>query len=81
MDDGPMDNDLRDPQEEDSEGRMTDLLPEPDEDFDDEAVATETEDDYDDESDAEVPLEGEMPITQTVEGVGTVYGAGGYRPE
>jgi hypothetical protein len=46
--------DYRDENEEDPEGRMTDLLPAPDDDFEDEAVATETEDDYSDESDADV---------------------------
>ena len=44
----------RDKNEEDPEGRMTDLLPAPEDDFEDEAVATETEDDYADESDADV---------------------------
>ena len=44
----------RDKNEEDPEGRMTDLLPAPEDDFEDEAVATETEDDYSDESDADV---------------------------
>ncbi len=44
----------RDKNEEDPEGRMTDLLPFPEDDFEDEAVATETEDDYSDESDADV---------------------------
>lgn len=46
--------DYRDKNEEDPAGRMTDLLPAPDDDFEDEAVATETEDDYSDESDANV---------------------------
>lgn len=44
----------RDRNEEDPAGRMTDLLPAPDDDFEDEAVATETEDDYSDESDADI---------------------------
>lgn len=44
----------RDKNEEDPEGRMTDMLPFPEDDFEDEAVATETEDDYSDESDADV---------------------------
>jgi hypothetical protein len=44
----------RDKNEEDPDGRMTDLLPAPEDDFDDEVVATETEDDYSDESDADV---------------------------
>nr|WP_309696493.1 hypothetical protein [Armatimonas sp.] len=44
----------RDKNEEDPDGRMTDLLPAPEDDFEDEAVATETEDDYSDESDADV---------------------------
>ena len=44
----------RDKNEEDPAGRMTDLLPAPGDDFEDEAVATETEDDYSDESDADV---------------------------
>jgi len=48
----------RDKNEEDPDGRMTDLLPGPEDDFEDEAVATETEDDYSDESDAEVDAEG-----------------------
>lgn len=47
----------RDKNEEDPDGRMTDLLPAPEDDFEDEAVATETEDDYSDESDAEVDAE------------------------
>lgn len=47
----------RDKNEEDPDGRMTDLLPAPEDDFEDEAVATETEDDYSDESDAEVETE------------------------
>ncbi|MGC4043933.1 MAG: hypothetical protein QM758_09060 [Armatimonas sp.] len=47
----------RDKDEEDPDGRMTDLLPAPEDDFEDEAVATETEDDYSDESDAEVETE------------------------
>ena len=44
----------RDRNEEDPDGRMIDLLPAPEDDFEDEAVATETEDDYSDESDADV---------------------------
>ena len=44
----------RDKNEEDPEGRMTDLLPAPEDDFEDEAIATETEDDYSDESDADI---------------------------
>ena len=61
IDDLPMGNEValeelesRDKNEEDPEGRMTDLLPAPEDDFEDEAVATETEDDYSDESDADV---------------------------
>jgi hypothetical protein len=44
----------RDKNEEDPERRMTDLLPAPEDDFEDETVATETEDDYSDKSDADV---------------------------
>ena len=81
MDEKPIDEERRDPDEEDPDGRMTDLLPPPDEDFDDEAIATETEDDYSDESDAEIPLDTDVPVVRTIEGVGVPYGAGGYRPD
>ena len=76
-----IDEETRDPKEEDPDGRMTDLLPPPGEDFDDEAIATETEDDYSDESDAEIEESLSEQVVRDLGGVGTVYGAGGHRPD